>query len=111
MECCIEAGEFKTPKEFQRAAKSSWFKLQQTRQTNHERARTIEFQGVAALVTHTGGGQFSKAKIKALTETSIKRIKAFVAALSAAILCDPVLTARAKLHTADFIETILETGC
>jgi hypothetical protein len=66
----------------------------------------IDFQGAAALVTHTGGGQFSKAKIKALTETSIKRIKAFVAALSAAILCNPVLTESAKLHTADYMETI-----
>ena len=102
--CCL--GEFNTSEDFHRAAKNSWFKLQQTRKMVHERARMIEFQGVAALVTLHAGGEFSKSKIKALTETSIKRIKAFVAALSAAILEDPVLTKSAKVHTDEYMDTI-----
>ena len=106
--CCSD--EFKTSKDFHRAAKNSWFKLQQTRKMNHERARMIEFQGVAALVTLHAGGEFSKSKIKALTETSIKRIKAFVAALSAAILEDPVLTKSAKVHTDEYMDTYQAPG-
>ena len=102
---CFACSDYDDKAEFTRASKSSWLELQKTRGLHHERAREIEHKGMVALMRQIAP-DLSNNAVRTLSLTAVARIKAFAAALSAAISEDPWLKESAEKHTAEFMATL-----